>query len=513
MSSSIPATYANPIVPGFHPDPTVCRVGDDYYLAHSTFTYFPGVPVFQSRDLVNWRLLGHVLTRPSQFPPRDQGHSEGIFAPTLRHDGRRFWLITTNIGGGGTFVCTAERPEGPWSDPVFLDDAPGIDPSLLFDDGRVWVTGTADVPEGGKYFGDNEIWLRELDPDTLKWKGPRTGLWRGALKDVVWVEGPHLYKRGSWYYLVISEAGTGVHHAVTVARSQTITGPYEGHRANPILTHRHLGSTASVINVGHPDLVETAQGEWWMVLLASRPLDGVTHRGRETFLVPVVWEGDWPVVSPGTGKVEAAYPRPNLPWTPWPGEGGLDGFDGFDAPALGPRWQYLRCPDRPVADLAARPGWLRLRGTEHGPGTRLTQAWVGRAVAHRRWHARVFLEAQGARRAGLCVFQSDDYHVRLEALAGTTPGVRVVTRVAGTDTVVHEAGFPGAGPRIFEVGGEGHQLWFRWSVDGAAWTEGPGVDGRFLTTEAAGGFVGCLVGPFAVDGDADVDWFDYRGQD
>ncbi len=303
--------FVNPILPGFYPDPSVCRVGEDYWLVTSTFSYFPGVPVFHSRDLVNWEQVGHVLDRPSQLNLDGVAHSHGIFAPTIRHHAGVFYMITTLVGKQGNFIVTASHPAGPWSEPFWLDDAPGIDPSLFFDeDGTAWVTGTADAPDAA-YWGDNEIWMRQLDLETMKLTGPRHGLWRGALKQAMWPEAPHLYRIGDWYYLMIAEGGTEFYHSVTIARSKSLTGPYEGNPANPILTHRHLGKDAPIWNPGHADLVRTPAGEWWMVCLASRPYGGhFRNMGRETFLAPVVWEDGWPVVSPGTGRLEFQYATP-----------------------------------------------------------------------------------------------------------------------------------------------------------------------------------------------------------
>ncbi len=304
-------TFRNPIIPGFYPDPSICRVGENYWLVTSTFSYFPGVPVFHSRDLVNWEQVGHVLDRPSQLDLDGVQHSHGIFAPTIRFHEGRFYVITTLVGKKGNFIVTATDPAGPWSEPHWLEDAPGIDPSLFFDeDGRVWVTGTANAPDG-TYPGDNEIWMRELDPVAMQVTGSRYGLWRGAAKNAHYPEAPHLYRVGGWYYLLIAEGGTEYHHAVTIARSKSLFGPYVGNPANPILTHRHLGKSAPIWNAGHADLVQTPAGEWWMVCLASRPYGGhFRNLGRETFLAPVIWEDEWPVVSPGTGKLEARYAVP-----------------------------------------------------------------------------------------------------------------------------------------------------------------------------------------------------------
>lgn len=512
---STPTPFRNPILPGFHADPSVCRVGDWYYLAVSSFMYFPGVPLYRSRDLVHWQPVGHALTRPSQFPTTTQPHSQGIFAPTLRHDGKRFYLITTNVQGCGTFVVTAESIEGPWSDPLVLEDAPGIDPSLYFEDGRAWITGTADAPEGAKYYGNNEIWLREWDPSTGKWLGPRVGLWRGAVRDAVWPEGPHLYKRNGWYYLVISEGGTADDHAVTVARSRSIEGPYEGNKKNPILTHRHRGSSTPVTWVGHPDLVETPDHEWWMVLLAARPHhQGGSNRGRETFLTPVIWENDWPVVSPGSGHLELTYPFSPLPTARWTTLFRTGGMDGFEADQLAPDWQFLRCPGETVHSLSERPSWLRLRGRKDGPGSLNTVAWVGRPVLHEVWTVRCCLDfaPTGAEaRAGLCLVQNDEYHLRLEIGSGFE--VRLVLRERGQDQVMGRISADEA-PRLLEIACEGHTYRGRFSSDGRTWTEvAGGVDGRSLTTEVAGGFVGCLVGPYAVASTGDFDWIDLRGYD
>ena len=234
------------------------------------------------------------------------GHSQGIYAPTIRYHGGTFYVITTNVSGGGNFYVTAEDPAGPWSDPVWLgDDAPGIDPSLFFDeDGACYYVGTRPNPEGVRYNGDWEIWVQRLDLEQGRLTGESVKIWKGAMNGVIWPEGPHLYRKDGYYYLMIAEGGTGPDHSVTVARSREIFGPYEGNPDNPILTHRHLGRNYPVTYVGHGDLAEDAAGNWYMVMLASRPQQGYTMMGRETFLARVVWEDGWPVVNPGIGKLE-----------------------------------------------------------------------------------------------------------------------------------------------------------------------------------------------------------------
>ena len=297
-------TFRNPILSGFYPDPSICRVGGDYYLVTSTFEYFPGLPIFHSRDLVHWQQIGHVLDRPSQLPLDGIRPSGGLYAPTIRYSHGVFYVINTLVDGttrSGNFIVTTTDPAGPWSEPTWLDNAPGADPSLFFDeDGRVWYTGNR-MAQNSQFEGHTEVWLQELDLATLSLIGEPQVIWDGAVRGAVWAEASHIYKIDGRYYLLAAEGGTAHHHAVCVARSDVITGPYEGNRGNPILTHRHLGLDYPIVGTGHADLVDTPSGEWWMVLLAMRPYGGYYYNlGRETFLAPVRWEDGWPIVSPGT---------------------------------------------------------------------------------------------------------------------------------------------------------------------------------------------------------------------
>lgn len=301
----------NPILSGFYPDPSICRVGDDYYMITSSFTYFPGVPVFHSRDLVHWEQIGHVLDRVEQLPIRNIRYiSGGIYAPTIRYHDGLFYMITTNVDGIGDFICTAKDPAGPWSDMHILEGSEGIDPSLFWDDnGLCYVCGTQEWQKPYPY-----IWVQQLDTASFRFVGPRVEIWRGALHDCWAPEAPHIYKKDGWYYLMIAEGGTEDFHAVTIARSPDIAGKYKGYAGNPILTHRHLGWNYPICNVGHADLVQTQDGSWYMVMLASRIYGGYhKNLGRETFITPVDWSGEWPVVNPGVGHVEPTCPAPDLP--------------------------------------------------------------------------------------------------------------------------------------------------------------------------------------------------------
>ena len=282
-------SYPNPIIPGYHPDPSICRVGDDYYLVNCSFQYFPGVPIFHSKDLVNWEQIGNVLTRDSQLPLQNATSWLGIYAPTIRYHEGTFYMITTNVGNGGNFVVSAKDPRGPWSEPRWLKQD-GIDPSLYWEDGHCYMVSNP---------GDC-IWLCEINPDTGEQLTKSQALWTGT--GGRYPEGPHLYKKDGYYYLLISEGGTELAHSLTIARSRAITGPYEPCPNNPILTNcNQKGQTRQVQGTGHGDLVEAVDGSWWMVLLAYRNFGGSYHHlGRETWLAPVSWApGEWPVVNNG----------------------------------------------------------------------------------------------------------------------------------------------------------------------------------------------------------------------
>ena len=236
-------TAKNPILSGFYPDPSICRVGEDYYLVTSSFVYAPGVPIFHSRDLAHWEQIGNILDRPSQLCVENEEISRGIFAPTIRYHEGTFYMITTNVSHGGNFIVTAQDPAGPWSDPYYLgEEAVGIDPSLFFDDdGRCYYCGTRPNPEGVRYNGDWEIWIQELDLGTMKLKGRSMAIWKGAVKGCIWPEGPHIYKINGYYYLMHAEGGTGPEHSITIARSTELFKWFEGCPRNPIFTHRNLG--------------------------------------------------------------------------------------------------------------------------------------------------------------------------------------------------------------------------------------------------------------------------------
>ena len=278
--------YTNPILRGFHPDPSICRVGNDYYLVVSSFEYFPGIPVYHSTDLVNWTQIGNCVTHADEFHLEKVGDSGGIWAPTIRRNDGVFY-VTATLDGYGNFIITAEDPSGPWSSPVWVREVGGIDPSLYFEDGHAYYY-TNESLNGG-----DGISLEEIDPKTGKVIGSRYTLWSGI--GARFTEAPHLYKIGDWYYLMAAEGGTFFNHMENIARSRNLLGPYESCPDNPILTNM-CDPSWQVQCSGHADLFEDAQGNWWAVHLGIRlSRRTMTHLGRETFLTPVTWKDGWPM--------------------------------------------------------------------------------------------------------------------------------------------------------------------------------------------------------------------------
>lgn len=515
------STFRNPILSGCYPDPSICRAGEDYFLVASTFEYFPGLPIFHSRDLVHWRQIGHVLDRPSQLPLQGIRCSGGLYAPTIRFWQGVFYVVCTLVDGktkSGNFIVTATDPAGPWSEPIWLENAPGFDPSLFFDeDCRVWYTGNR-LASPGNYVGHTEIWLQELDLSTMRLIGEPRVIWDGALKGAIWSEAPHLYKVHGRYYLLTAEGGTAHHHAVSVARSDSITGPYQGNPGNPILTHRHLGLNHPIVGAGHADLVETQTGEWWMVLLAMRPYGGYFYNlGRETFLVPVRWEDGWPIASPGSGRVESLYPAPNLPEHRWPAQ---PACDHFETPTLALHWNFLRTPEEEFWSLQERPGYLRLRLRPQRLSELANPSFVGRRQQHIHFLAQTALEFSPQNEnecAGLVLIQNNDFHFRFVVTRRERSLVQLIRRARGTEEVLAERGID-SGRVYLRV--EAHEQDYNFFVAARPdnWLAvAEHVDGRILSTPVAGGFVGAYIALYASsngqpsDNHADFDWFEYLG--
>ncbi|MGH7460736.1 MAG: glycoside hydrolase family 43 protein [Longimicrobiales bacterium] len=466
--------YRNPILPGFYPDPSILRVGSDYYLVNSSFSYFPGVPIFHSRDLVNWTQIGHVLERPSQLNLDSLGISQGIYAPALRYHDGTFYLITTLIGRGGNFLVTSRAAAGPWSDPVFLE-FDGIDPSIFFDDdGRAWI-------------------LNNGPPE------------------------------GSPLYDIAAEGGTGEDHSEVVFRSRNVRGPYQPYPGNPILTQRHLDARRPfpVTSTGHADFVQTQNGDWWAVFLGVRPYaDNFFNTGRETFLLPVRWKDDWPIILEGAETVPYAVDKPKLPAQPAGNvqNGNFTERDDFDGKVLKPYWQFIRTPRERWYDFERRPGWLTLQARAADVTTRAQPSLIARRQQHMYASVSTALHhnpIQPGERVGLVAFQNDLYFYCL-----------CVSRLQGQTMLVLERYVSSAGPALFtgDVSPQAHaqksvlasaplktsamlflkiearagRYDFAYAFEPEQWTVlQRDVDGKMLSSMGAGGFVGTMFGLYA----------------
>ncbi|MGC7101776.1 family 43 glycosylhydrolase [Amycolatopsis lurida] len=477
-----------PIIAGFYPDPSICRAGDAYYIANSSFEYAPGVPIHRSTDLVTWTPVGNALQRLSQLDVRAAPASTGVYAPTLRHHGGKFWLVTTNVleTHRGQLIVSADDPAGPWSDPVHVDGAIGIDPDLTWDEhGVCHLTWASDKPG---------IASMPIDPATGTALGPPRMLWQGT--GLAFPEAPHLYRRDGWWYLMLAEGGTERGHTVTIARSRSLDGPYEAAPANPIFTHR--STTHPVQNTGHADLVELADGSWAMVYLGVRP-HGRTPmfhvNGRETFIAGVTWVDGWPVVDEDR-------------FTPVPPDHSFT--DRFDSDEFDARWVSPNV----FPDTFSRRESGRLVLTAPADGD--VKPVLAARARDREWTAEADLDASaGVARFLVRIDGSHWYGVTADAESVTAtvvigPAHTTVARVPVRGRVrlrisvrqpTTDLPMPAHEPDVVEL-----------SVvadDGTAQVLGT-FDGRYLSTEAAGGFTGRTFGVEPVAGEVAVHQVSYR---
>ena len=505
--------FRNPILSGYYPDPSVTRVGQDYYLVNSSFTHYPGLPIFQSRDLVSWRQVGNAIDRPGQFKFTGLRSSRGIFAPDISHKDGLFYIVTTCVDCGGNVVMTAADAAGPWSNPKPLA-FDGIDPSIFWDeDGKAYIVNN-DAPVGPPlYDGHRAIWVQEFDPKTLSMVGERTLIVNGGVDISTkpsWIEGPHLIKRDGYYYLIAAEGGTGDQHSEVVFRSSSVRGPFKPYENNPILSQRTLDAARAnpVTSAGHAKFVQTQDGEWWATFLATRPYGPDLYNiGRETFLLPVTWKDGWPMILEGGKRIPFTAPRPKLPAQakpslPYAGDFAyVDEFNG--AGGLSAQWIGVRVPAAPFYRLER--GQLVL-----SPGGRLgdldaTPSFIGRRQQHHIATVSTTLSYQPERngdRAGLVAYQSDEAHLfyGVTRIAGK-PVVALYTRAkAAEDTLVASAPLAGSKPLKLTISIDGGRMAFSYSAGGKPVTLASGIDATFLSTRKAGGFVGTIIGPYVWQG-------------
>lgn len=506
--------YANPILPGFYPDPSIVRAEDYFYLVCSSFEYFPGVPIFRSRDLIHWEQIGNVLDRISQLDLTGQKSSDGIYAPALRYHAGTFYMITTDVRGIGNFYVTATNPAGPWSDPIRIPYG-GIDPSLFFDDdGKVYVT----AQQGADY--DSHAIQYEIDIATGEALSEPQVVWHGD--GGPWTEGPHLYKINGMYYMMSASGGTAKEHREIIGRSDKPYGPFERY-PEPILTHRHLDHPIQYL--GHADLVEDHHGDWWAVFLGVRLTEeGYSVLGRETFLAPVVWNDGWPHIDNNEGIVSLDMTVQRQPMTA-PSlleENGaiVVGRDEFDG-ELGPQWMFVRNPTEAACSLAEKPGFLTLYGQAAGLGDVGQLTFVGRRQQH--LHASFtacmsFVPVADGEEAGLCIRRDEDAHYEL--------GIR---RLEGRNVLFARLTVRGESYTVHESETQAEQLWLRiessekeyrlaCSEDGENWRDLGSGSARAISPEDFVHkmcFTGAVIGLYATGNGrasstpARFDWFEY----
>jgi alpha-N-arabinofuranosidase len=507
-----------PILQGCYPDPSIARKGEDYYLVASSFAFHPGVPIFHSRDLVNWEQVGHVLSRPSQLALENAGMSKGVYAPHLIYNPHNdtFYLITTHIGGGlGNIVVKSANPALGWSDPHRLA-FDGIDPSLFFDDDGTGYVVHNDAPDSAQYEGHRVIKIWDYDVDSDQVVGTPQIIVNGGV-DIrlhpIWIEAPHLYKKNGWYYLMCAEGGTADEHSEVIFRSRHVKGPYQPAPRNPILSQRHLPNDRpnKVVWAGHADIVSTPEGSYYGVFLASRPNNANrVNTGRETFLLPVDWSGDFPVF---VGGLEPLAPTIKLPagatnqagtgsFVP---NGNFTFVDSFATTKLDMRWFSLRDAYHKFAEVGEH-------GLQITPFARTIHSEQSPSMlCYRQQHNSFTATATLLYRpqsesdlAGIACYQKETFHYVLGITRiGGSYYVQLVRTERGESTLVarYDIHKP-TQPIHLQVRAEGDDYYFSYAADGtdSFVNIGGKVSGDILSTQVAGGFTGSVIGLYATSG-------------
>lgn len=540
-------TFSNPVIKGGYPDPSICRVGQDYYMVTSSFCYFPGLPVFKSRDLVHWEQIGNAISRPEQLDFRNCDSSEGLWAATIRYYEGRFYIVNTLDVEGRTyrynFIVTARDPGGEWSDAVIIQGADGIDPSLFFDDeGRMWYCGNM-IPDDLKYPSHKQIYLCELDKKTFQFIGRRHIIYDGNVDHSLFMEAPHIYRREGIYYLMTACGGTQTNHCVNISRSDSLFGPYEPCPRNPVVTNRNLRliNDLGVAVTGHGDIVRTQNGEWYMALLGIRPYEcdiddydryqprkwirtpdrnknAQFNLGREVFIVPIAWDYDgWPLVDNHNGMVNLLERRPDLPEHRPPLRSRVDNFED---PILDMVWCMRRPVSSPFHSLNARPGYLRMKLTPVRPEDTETPSMLVRRQQHYHFQASVAMEFEprhNGEEAGLIITQNERFcFLVLKEMQNETILASCYRIVNGERQLIRREQVVPGRIYLFIEGSEGtYDFYFGYS-EHCPVPLALAEDGSILSTVVADGFVGSYLGVYASsnhmasENHADFDWFKYE---
>jgi alpha-N-arabinofuranosidase len=538
--------FSNPILAGFYPDPSICRVDSDYYLVNSTFSYFPGIPIFHSKDLVSWELIGHVLDRMEQLDLSGLGVSEGIFAPAIRYNKGVFYVTCTIVGGGGNFIVTSKTPTAPWSNPVWIPKINGIDPSMFFDeDGKAYILYNSIAPDNKPlYDGHRTIRMYEFDVENLKVIGKEHILINGGTditKKPIWIEGPHIFKKDGYYYLIAAEGGTGDQHSEVIFRGKQIDGHYISYENNPILTQRHLNPKRNfpITSTGHADFVQTVTGEWWAVFLGCRPYqpfeEGYYNTGRETFLAPVKWIDGWPIINPDKEEVQYFYPYPIKPLKKQNIRLYSSNFkirDEFSTEILKNNWLFLRTPQDKWYSLIQRKGFLSIQLRPETCSGKMNPSFLGQRQQHSYGSASIALDFSATtenEKAGLLIFQNEKHFYFLcKSLEEKNPVIQlykscdkdssnkqmelITSRKLREDKDQKEL--------YLKIEAKGSEYSFWYALESDTWNLlRENVDAKFLSTKVAGGFVGCIYALYSTSlgkpskNIVYFDWFEYKGND
>ncbi len=525
--------YSNPILQGFYPDPSICKAGDTYYLVNSTFAYFPGIPIFKSNDLVNWEQIGNVLDRPEQLDLDSLGVSQGVFAPAIRFNKGIYYVTCTIVGGKNNFFVTATNPEGPWSNPIWLPEVEGIDPSLFFDDnGKVYIIYNSDAPDKNPlYEGHRTIKIYEIDVEIGKVIGEPIILVNGGAdfaKKPIWIEGPHIYKKNNFYYLLAAEGGTAEDHSEVVFRSENVEGPYVGYENNPILSQRHLSEDRPnpITSVGHADIIEDANGNWWGVFLGCRPYDDNHYNtGRETFMAPVKWVNDWPVFDLGGDIVKSNYPTPNnvvKQKKSLKHSGKYTFKEEFNNPKLGFEWLFLRTPREKWYNISN--GSLQIKTRSESASNPENPSFIGYRQQHSKGSVSTEMDFNTSKeneKAGIIAFQNNAYfYYMCKSVVNGKPVVQLFQSSENSMNLLLEEPLNSNASLKLKIEADGTAYNFLYAEEGAEWEMlKSDVDARFLSTKQAGGFVGTIYAMYttslgmASENTASYYWFEIENND
>lgn len=508
--------FYNPILPGWYSDPSICTNGKDYFLVTSTFVNYPGVPIFHSNDLVNWKQIGHILSRESQLVNMVGQHaSGGIFAPAISYNphNETYYMITTNVGAGNFFVKTKD-PFGEWSDPIMLPEVGGIDPSFFFDeDGKAYIINN-DAPEGpALYEGHRAIRIQEFDVENEKTFGPRKVLVNGGIhfeEKPIWIEGPHIYKINGKYFLMAAEGGTSVNHSEVILRSDSPMGPYKAWDKNPILTQRHLDPSRPepITCAGHADLIKTAEGDWWSVFLACRPIDGkFENLGRETFILPVRWSEDgFPYMTQGDEVIPMIVQKKGIVKDSKVTFGNFSWTENFDSTKLAMEWMTMRTSAKDLYSLTDHPGYLSLKCSENPTTEKKTPAFVCHRIQHHKFECSTdiyFNPADEKETAGLLLFKDESHQYFFSTGIEGDQKFVSLNKVSkdGTEVITKENIGKKADVITMTVKSSGTNFSFYYSTgDISTKLLAENIDAFHLSTANSFGFTGTTIGMYAVRG-------------